>query len=77
MALLGIADRARILAVGDSLRTDIAGANGAGIDSLLIAGAGIHAEEFAANGRIDLDRVAAMAAKFGVMPTAVAARFNW
>jgi HAD superfamily hydrolase (TIGR01459 family) len=78
MALLGIADRARILAVGDSLRTDIAGANGAGIDSLLIAGAGIHADEFAAGGgRIDLDRVAATAAKFGVMPTAVAARFNW
>jgi HAD superfamily hydrolase (TIGR01459 family) len=44
-ALLEIADRARILAVGDSLRTDIAGANGVGIDSLLVAG-GIHAEEF-------------------------------
>ncbi len=44
-ALLGIADRSRILAVGDSLRTDIAGAKGVGIDSLLIAG-GIHAEEF-------------------------------
>jgi HAD superfamily hydrolase (TIGR01459 family) len=77
MALLGIGDRQRILAVGDSLRTDIAGANGAGIDSLLIAGAGIHADEFATDGRLDLDRVAAMAAKFAVMPTAVAARFNW
>src|SRR5207248_9488529 len=44
-ALLGIADKGRILAVGDSLRTDIAGARGVGIDSLLVA-AGIHAEEF-------------------------------
>ncbi len=44
-ALLGIADKSRILAVGDSMRTDIAGAKGVGIDSLLIAG-GIHAEEF-------------------------------
>ena len=31
-------DRSRILAVGDSLRTDIAGANAAGIDGLLGAG---------------------------------------
>lgn len=42
--LLGGLSPARILAVGDSLRTDIAGANAAGIDSLLITG-GIHREE--------------------------------
>ena len=35
---------ARILAVGDSLRTDIAGANAAGIDSLFVTG-GLLAEE--------------------------------
>ena len=45
LALLGIADRAASSAIGDSLRTDIAGAAGAGIDSLFIAG-GIHADEF-------------------------------
>ena len=44
--LLGMDDRSRILAVGDSLRTDIAGAAGAGIDSVLIIG-GIHADELA------------------------------
>jgi HAD superfamily hydrolase (TIGR01459 family) len=43
--LLDSPDHGRILAVGDSLRTDIAGANAAGIDALLVAG-GIHAEEF-------------------------------
>lgn len=74
--LLGIGDRARILAIGDSLRTDIAGANGAGIDSLLVAG-GIHAAEFAPGGRLDLDRIAAAAASAGVRPTAVAKAFNW
>jgi len=45
LGLLGVADRRRILAIGDSLRTDIAGANGAGIDSIVVA-AGIHYEEF-------------------------------
>jgi ribonucleotide monophosphatase NagD (HAD superfamily) len=39
LALLGIVERRRLLAIGDSLRTDIAGAAGAGIASLLIAGA--------------------------------------
>ena len=45
LGLLGIDDRSRVLAVGDSLRTDIAGAGAAGLDSILIAG-GIHAREF-------------------------------
>jgi HAD superfamily hydrolase (TIGR01459 family) len=75
--LLGIADKARILAVGDSLRTDIAGANAAGIDSLLIAGAGIHADEFAPGGRLDPARIGSAAAAAGVRPTAVARTFNW
>jgi len=75
--LLGIDDRRRILAVGDSLRTDIAGANGAGIASLLIAGQGIHADEFAPNGAPDLARVAAAASAAAVRPTMTAARFVW
>ena len=41
---MGIADKRRILAVGDSLRTDVAGANAAGIDVALVT-AGIHQEE--------------------------------
>src|SRR5260221_8040741 len=43
-ALLGIAERRRILAVGDSLRTDIAGAAAAGIDSVLLTW-GLHRDE--------------------------------
>jgi HAD superfamily hydrolase (TIGR01459 family) len=45
LGLLGIADKRRILCVGDSLRTDVAGAIGVGIDSALVA-SGIHAAEF-------------------------------
>jgi ribonucleotide monophosphatase NagD (HAD superfamily) len=37
-------DKSRVLAIGDAIRTDIAGAAAFGIDSLLIA-RGIHAEE--------------------------------
>lgn len=43
-AALDVADRTRILAIGDSIRTDIAGAAAAGVDSLFIMG-GIHAGE--------------------------------
>lgn len=77
LRLLGIADQRRILAVGDSLRTDIAGANGAGLDSLLIAGQGIHLDEFAPGGRLDHARIAAAAATAGARPTLVAPRFIW
>ncbi|HEV8679441.1 MAG TPA: TIGR01459 family HAD-type hydrolase [Stellaceae bacterium] len=74
LELLGIEDRRRILAIGDSLRTDIAGAAGAGIDSLFIVG-GIHADDFAPNGVLDSDRIAAAIEKSGTRPIAVAARF--
>jgi HAD superfamily hydrolase (TIGR01459 family) len=77
LALLGVADRRRVLAVGDSLRTDLAGAAGAGLDSLLVAG-GIHAEEFAAgSGDLDLKRIAAALERGGYHPIGVARRFAW
>jgi HAD superfamily hydrolase (TIGR01459 family) len=76
--LLGIADRRRLLAVGDSLRTDIAGANGMGLDSVLIAG-GIHGEEFGVSeheipDRTALDRAIATSGK---VPTAVMTGLRW
>jgi HAD superfamily hydrolase (TIGR01459 family) len=78
LAALGIADRRRVLAVGDSLRTDIAGANAAGIDSVLVTG-GIHAEEFGQRpgGMPDPARVAAAIAESGQRPTAVMPEFRW
>src|SRR5579871_433220 len=71
LRLIGIADRRRLVAVGDSLRTDIAGAAAAGIDSILVTG-GIHAEEFA-----DPARLAAALDEAGLAPVAVARRFVW
>jgi HAD superfamily hydrolase (TIGR01459 family) len=76
LVLLGISDRRRILAIGDSLRTDIAGAAGAGIDSLLIAG-GVHAAEFCADGGLDLERINTAIENSGTRPVGVAARLVW
>ncbi len=83
MSLLGIADHSRILAVGDSLRTDIAGAAAAGLDSLFIAG-GIHAAEFGISGEaepdlahIDAALAAGSIAGRELCPIAVARRFSW
>lgn len=71
--LLAIDDRRRILAVGDSIRTDIAGANAAGIDSLFVA-TGIHAEELSA---IEPHRLATAFGTHGENPTAVIDYFRW
>jgi HAD superfamily hydrolase (TIGR01459 family) len=77
LGLLGIGDRARILAIGDSLSTDIAGAAAAGLDSLLIIG-GIHAGEFtAADGTPDLERIAAALAALARRPVGVSAVLRW
>ena len=76
LGLLGIGEKRRILAIGDSLRTDIAGATGAGIDSLFIAG-GIHADELSNDGVLDPERFAAALNKDGLRPVAAAACFVW
>jgi HAD superfamily hydrolase (TIGR01459 family) len=76
--LLGIFEKERILAVGDSLRTDVAGANRAGIDSVFVTG-GIHAEELglAVGEQPDMTRLAEAIAASGHRPTAVIAEFRW
>jgi HAD superfamily hydrolase (TIGR01459 family) len=78
LGLLGIADRTRVLAVGDSLRTDIAGADAAGIDSVLIAG-GIHAEELGTPGalRPDLARIQTALHEGSYNPVGVAWTLRW
>lgn len=78
LAAHGIVERARIVAVGDSLRTDIAGAIVAGIDSILVTG-GIHAEELgiAHGDHPDPVALAAVCAKGGHIPTAAIPAFMW
>ena len=51
-------DRAKILAIGDGLLTDIRGANDYGVDALLITD-GVHGEEFGGP-KPDADKVAAV-----------------
>jgi HAD superfamily hydrolase (TIGR01459 family) len=71
-------DKSRILAIGDALRTDLAGALGAGIDCLFVA-AGIHAGELGlAHG--DEVNPAALASLFEDgpgLPVAVTTRLAW
>lgn len=74
LALLEIADRRRVLAVGDAFETDVKGAHGAGLDSLLIMG-GIHADELHG---ADGARIAAVAEGYGgFVPTMAMPRFRW
>ena len=76
-ALAGV-EPARILAVGDSLRTDIAGAQAIGLDSLLVIG-GIHAEELCvAEGEAPTpENLAALCSRSGHRPTASVPLFRW
>ncbi len=62
----------RVLAIGDSLHTDIAGAKSAGIDSLWILG-GIHWDEFSG----DFAAANAAAAEQALAPKFVAERLTW
>lgn len=70
-------DRARVLAIGDALRTDVAGADAFGIASLLVA-RGIHAEELGLAAEDDtLGDVAGWLARQAVRPDAVIERLVW
>ncbi len=77
-ALLGNPDPQRTLAIGDSLRTDMGGAQTIGIDALLITD-GIHAEEFGVTdaGEIDLALVAEACNDEGISPRAAMRRLAW
>ena len=61
----------RILAIGDAVRTDLAAAQGLGVDGLFV-GAGIHGDAVLAEGAIDADKLAALFAPPGT-PPAIAA----
>jgi ribonucleotide monophosphatase NagD (HAD superfamily) len=75
--MLGIADRRRILAIGDSLRTDVAGAAAVGVDALLVLG-GLHQAELGlAPGAPPPGRVEALCAAAGLRPVAAVAAFAW
>jgi HAD superfamily hydrolase (TIGR01459 family) len=66
----------RVLAIGDSLRTDLKGARDLGVDCLFVT-AGIHAEELGQRDDPDLSALGAMFAAAGHAPKAVTKRLVW
>ncbi len=75
--LLDIADRSRILGIGDSFATDIKGANAAGLDALLVA-RGIHADDLVdTTGALDGARIAARADAMDVRLIGAVDAFVW
>lgn len=71
-------ERARIVCIGDSLRTDIGGAARMNLDSILVPG-GIHAAELGMgpDGRPDAALLDAACLRAGVRPTFVMPEFRW
>jgi ribonucleotide monophosphatase NagD (HAD superfamily) len=65
-----------VLAIGDSVRTDLKGAVSFGVDCLFVI-SGLHAEEAGGREGPDLSALNAMFAAAGVAPKAVTARLAW
>jgi len=68
--------RDRVLAIGDSVRTDVKGAASFGIDCLFVT-AGIHAEELGARNDPDAKVLGGIFAAAGVAPKAVMRQLAW
>jgi HAD superfamily hydrolase (TIGR01459 family) len=76
-ALRGTAPvRGRVLAIGDSVRTDLAGAAAFGIDYMFVT-SGIHAEQYGSRETPDLAALNAIFAAAGVAPKAVMRGLVW
>ena len=77
LSQLGNPDPGKVLAIGDSLRTDIAGATAIGMDSVLVLG-GIHEEEFSEFNKATIEtKIFKRCEKSGIMPTKVISNFCW
>lgn len=67
---------ARVLAIGDALRTDLAGAHSAGVDALFIA-TGIHRDETVVNGSISAEALVRLFTPDAPPAVAAAADLTW
>lgn len=66
----------RVLAIGDSVRTDLKGATALGLDSIFVTSA-LHAEDYGDRNTPDLEALNATFAAAGVMPIAVTNGLKW
>jgi ribonucleotide monophosphatase NagD (HAD superfamily) len=69
-------DQRRVLAIGDSVRTDLKGAVAFGIECLFVT-AGIHAEELGHRDNPDASALADIFAGAGLFSKAVMRRLEW
>ena len=69
-------DHGRVMAIGDSVRTDLKGAAAFDLDSLFVT-AGIHADELGGRERPDTAALGDIFATAGVYPTVVMRRLEW
>jgi HAD superfamily hydrolase (TIGR01459 family) len=67
---------ARLLCVGDALRTDVAGGRGIGAATLFTVG-GIHHQELLVDNRLDLARLADLCRRMGQTPDFAIAHLGW
>jgi HAD superfamily hydrolase (TIGR01459 family) len=76
-SLFGIDEKSRLCAIGDNMATDIAGAAGFGIDSILVTG-GVHLAELGGvwGGRPDQRTVARLLQSSAFLPTWIMPRFS-
>lgn len=76
--MLGNPDRRRVVAVGDALETDIAGATAAGIASVFVTG-GIHGSDLGVTygEAADPARLTTLLGRFGLSPTVAIPAFVW
>jgi HAD superfamily hydrolase (TIGR01459 family) len=68
--------RQRVLAIGDSVRTDLKGATALGLDSVFVTSA-LHADDYGDRDAPDLDALNATFAAAGVKPLAVTRGLKW
>jgi HAD superfamily hydrolase (TIGR01459 family) len=76
---VGVDDPGRVVMIGDTLATDIAGARDAGIVTVLVTGAGSHAHELHAgpDGTFSAEALAGLVRRARVMPHHVMEAMQW
>lgn len=68
--------RDRVIMIGDSVRTDVAGAHRNGFDSLFIA-SGIHAQQLDRHELLTPQALESFFSEFGITPSAVTWQLSW